>query len=165
VVKQITLRHDVHDIVLNLKIFVVFYLLVFLSLYVRTAVHVYCTKLLIWSFWGRKLIISEKIKYQVTPDPWITRIKVQLIDRLVHTGLTRVSSIRFLLFEIKRVLVYNSIIIYFTDLFVLYFFIQNAYADKKVFKSKGWQITFNGSNCDRKSQLSGILTETLNPRG
>ena len=23
---------------------------------------------------------------------------------------------------------------------------------------------FNGSNCDRKSQLSGILTETLNPR-
>ena len=29
----------------------------------------------------------------------------------VHTGLTRVSSIRFLLFEIKCVLVYNSIII------------------------------------------------------
>jgi len=28
-----------------------------------------------------------------------------------HTGLTRVSSIRFLLFEIKRVLVLNSIII------------------------------------------------------
>ena len=24
---------------------------------------------------------------------------------------------------------------------------------------------FNGSNCDRKSQLSGILTEPLNPRG
>jgi len=23
---------------------------------------------------------------------------------------------------------------------------------------------FNGSNCDRKSQLSGILTESLNPR-
>ena len=23
----------------------------------------------------------------------------------------------------------------------------------------------NGSNCDRKSQLSGILTEPLNPRG
>ena len=23
---------------------------------------------------------------------------------------------------------------------------------------------FNGSNCDRKSQLSGILTEPLNPR-
>ena len=24
---------------------------------------------------------------------------------------------------------------------------------------------FNGSHCDRKSQLSGILTEPLNPRG
>ena len=24
---------------------------------------------------------------------------------------------------------------------------------------------FNGSNCDRKSQRSGILTEPLNPRG
>ena len=24
---------------------------------------------------------------------------------------------------------------------------------------------FNGSNCDQKSQLSGILTEPLNPRG
>ena len=24
---------------------------------------------------------------------------------------------------------------------------------------------FNGSNCDRKSQLSGTLTEPLNPRG
>ena len=24
---------------------------------------------------------------------------------------------------------------------------------------------FNGSNCDRKSQLSGILPEPLNPRG
>ena len=24
---------------------------------------------------------------------------------------------------------------------------------------------FNMSNCDRKSQLSGILTEPLNPRG
>ena len=25
------------------------------------------------------------------------------------------------------------------------------------------QIVFNGSNCDRKSQLSGILTEPVNP--
>ena len=33
--------------------------------------------------------------------------------------------------------VYNSTIIYFTDLFILYFFIQNAYANKKVFKKKG----------------------------
>ena len=55
-------------------------------------------------------------------------------------------------------------IIYFTDLFILYIFIQNAYANKKVFYKKGQQIMFNGSNCDRKSQLSGILTEPLNPR-
>ena len=34
-----------------------------------------------------------------------------------HTGLTREWSIRFLIFEIKRVLVFNSIIIYFTGLF------------------------------------------------
>jgi len=60
-------------------------------------------------------------------------------------------------------LVFNSIIIYFTDLFILYIFIQNAYAKKKYFK-KGLQIMFNGSNCDRKLQLSRILTEPLNPR-
>ena len=49
-----------------------------------------------------------------------------------HNGLTRVSSIRFLQFENKRVLVYNSTIFYLTDLFILYIFIQNVYADKKV---------------------------------
>ena len=56
---------------------------------------------------------------------------------MYHTGLTRVSSIRFLLFEIKRVMVFNSIIIYFTDLFILYIFIQNAYASNKAFEKKG----------------------------
>ena len=61
----------------------------------------------------------------------------ELLSMRIHTGLTRVSSIRFLLFEIKRVLVFNSIIIYFTDLFILYIFIQNAFANKKVFKKKG----------------------------
>jgi len=35
-----------------------------------------------------------------------------------HTGLTKVCSIWFLIFEIKRILVFNSIIIYFTDLFI-----------------------------------------------
>ena len=54
----------------------------------------------------------------------------------LHPGLTRVSSILFLLFEIKRVLVYNSTIIYFTDLFILYFFIQNAYTNKKYLRKK-----------------------------
>ena len=37
---------------------------------------------------------------------------------------------------IKRVLVFNSRSIYFTDLFILYIFIQNAYVNKKVFKKK-----------------------------
>ena len=73
------------------------------------------------------------------------------------------SSVRFLLFEIKRVLVYNSTTFTFTDLFITYIFIQNAYADIKVSKEKGLQILFNRSNCDLKSQLSGILTEPLNP--
>ena len=53
-----------------------------------------------------------------------------------HPGLTRVSSIRFLLFEIKRAFVFNSTIFYLTDMFIIYFFLQNAYADKKVFKKK-----------------------------
>ena len=44
------------------------------------------------------------------------------IKCLQHPRLTRVRRIRFHLFEIKRMLVYNS--------FILYFFIQNLYADK-----------------------------------
>ena len=74
---------------------------------------------------------------------------------LVNAPHRTYQSIRFLLFEIKHIFVFNSIIIYFTDLFLLYIFIQNAYANKKVFNKKGY----------RKSQLSGILTEPLNPRG
>ena len=46
----------------------------------------------------------------------------------------RVGSIRFLLFEIKRVLVYNLTAFYLTDLFILYFFVQTAYADQKYFR-------------------------------
>ena len=49
-------------------------------------------------------------------------------------------------------------------MFILYFFIQNVYSDKNVFKKKGKKNLFNGSNSDRKSQVSGILTEPLNPR-
>ena len=60
------------------------------------------------------------------------------------------SSVRFILFEIKRVLVYII-----TDLFTLYFFIQNA--DKKA------KTVIIKKNCDRKSQISWILTEPLNP--
>ena len=68
-------------------------------------------------------------------------------------------SIRFLLFEIKRVFVNNSTSIKLTDLFILHFFIQNVYADKK-----GFKITYKGSNYYRKWQLSEILTAPLNPR-
>ena len=35
-------------------------------------------------------------------------------------------------------------------------------ANKKVFKKKGYKIMYEGLNCDRKSQLSEILTEPLN---
>ena len=43
-----------------------------------------------------------------------------------HTGLTKMSSIRFLLFEIKRDLFYNLTIFYLTDFLNLFFFIQNV---------------------------------------
>ena len=43
-------------------------------------------------------------------------------------------SIRFLLFEIKRVLFYDSTIFKLTNLFILYLFIKSVYADKKLFK-------------------------------
>ena len=36
---------------------------------------------------------------------------------------------------------------------------------KKYLRKKDYTIMFNGSNCDRKSKLSGLLTEPLNPRG
>ena len=35
---------------------------------------------------------------------------------------------------------------------------------KKYLRKKAYKDMVNGSNCDRKSQLSGILTEPLNPR-
>ena len=54
------------------------------------------------------------------------------------------NSIWFLLFEIKRVLVYNLTIFYLTDLFILYFFIQNACADKKVSKTKAKKLYLMG---------------------
>ena len=51
--------------------------------------------------------------------------------------LTRVRSIRLLLFEIDRVFVNDSLIFKLTDLFILYFFIQNVYANKNVIREKG----------------------------
>ena len=58
-------------------------------------------------------------------------------SNIIHPKLTRVRSIWFLLFKLKRVLVYNSTLFNLTDLYILYFFIQNIYADKKVLKKKG----------------------------
>ena len=52
---------------------------------------------------------------------------------------------RFPIFQIKRVLFYNSTIFKIKELSVLCYFIQNP-------------------NWDRKSQLSGLRTEPLNPR-
>ena len=39
-------------------------------------------------------------------------------------------------------------------------FHSNEYAEKSIYE----KIMFNGSNCDRKSQFSEILTGSLNPR-
>jgi len=49
------------------------------------------------------------------------------------------------------------------DLFI-YTFAFNMYMPTKTHFKKGYKIMYNGSNCDRKSQLSEILTELLNPR-
>ena len=35
---------------------------------------------------------------------------------------------------------------------------------KNVFKKTGYKIMYEGSNCDRKSLLSEILADPLNPR-
>ena len=47
---------------------------------------------------------------------------------------------------------------------MFYSFIQNIYTNKKIFQIKGYKIMQKGSNSDRKSQFSEILTEPLNPR-
>ena len=39
------------------------------------------------------------------------------------------------------------------------------YMPTKKYSENRIKIMFNGSNCDQKSQFSGILTEPLNPRG
>ena len=78
---------------------------------------------------------------------------------LHHTELTPKRSILFRLFEIKRVFVYISTIFKLTDLFILYFSFKMYMPTKK-----GDKIMYKGSNCGRKSQLSEILTEPLNPR-
>jgi len=62
----------------------------------------------------------------------------------MHPELARERSIRFLLFVIKRVFVYYSTIFKLTDLFILYFFIQNVYGNKKLFKKKANKLGMRG---------------------
>ena len=70
-----------------------------------------------------------------TTDLVLRTNKIHLSRKPYHpeSGLTRVNSIRFLLFEIKRVLVYNFTIFLCTDLLILFFFIQ-------MHMSKKWNI-------------------------
>ena len=66
-----------------------------------------------------------------------------------YPGLTRVNSIWFLLFEIKRVLVYNSTIQKLTDFFIPYTFSFQIYMpSKKCSGKEAIKNMFNGSNCD-----------------
>ena len=86
-----------------------------------------------------------------------------LLPYLAHTELTTERSILFLLFDLKRGFVYISTIFKLTDLFIDTFLFK-MYIPTKSYLKKGYKVMYNGSNCDRKSQLSGILTEPLNPR-
>ena len=86
-------------------------------------------------------------------------------DQPLHPGLTRVSSIRFLLFEIKRVLVYIIQQSFNLRICLFYIFSFKMHMPTKKYLRKKLKNVFNGSNCDQKSQRSGILTEPLNPRG
>ena len=63
---------------------------------------------------------------------------------LAHTGLTRVGSIRFLLIEIKHVLVYNSTIIYLTGLFVYTFSFEMNMPTKKYLRKKAKKLYLMG---------------------
>ena len=96
-----------------------------------------------------KLVLQTFVS-RLRTFPWFSRVphskfnacqspglSVYIHDILaVHPGLTRVRSILFLSFEIKRVLVYNSAIFKPTDLFILYFFIENVYTDQNVLRTR-----------------------------
>ena len=73
-------------------------------------------------------------------------------------GLTRVKSLRFLLFEIKRGLVYNSTIFKLTNLFIFYFFIQNVNANKKYLRKETNKVTAVW-NTDRTVQSTSTPNE------
>jgi len=62
----------------------------------------------------------------------------------IHPGLTRVRSIRFLLFEIKRMLVYNSTSFDLTDLFISTFSLKMHMPTKKYPKQKAKKLCLTG---------------------
>ena len=73
-----------------------------------------------------------------------------MIYVVYHPELTRERSIRFLLFEIKHVLVYNSTIFKLTGLNILYFLFKMYTPTKNYYRKKGYKIMYKGSNCDQK---------------
>ena len=91
------------------------------------------------------IYVSMYVIYVVRNDNEIDRnIDGTAILFLLHPELSRERSIRFLLFEIKRVFVYISTIFKLTELFILNLFIPNVYANKKLFKKKGYKIVYKG---------------------
>ena len=67
---------------------------------------------------------------------------------------------RFLFFEIKRVLVYNSTLFKLTDLFILYYFVQNVYMPtKKYLRKKAKQLCIMGEIVIESHSFLKILTE------
>ena len=52
----------------------------------------------------------------------------------------------------------------FRFVYFILFHLKCKCRQKNILK-KAKKIMYNGTNCDRKPQLSGILTEPLNPRG
>ena len=117
------------------------------------------------------LIVPRLVKkYQVSRNKLnfknlLENVQSRILNILAHPGLTRVRGIRFLLFEIIRVLVYILTIFKLTDLFVIYFLLKVYMPAKKYLRKKAEKLCLIGRrNCDGKSQLSGILTEPINPR-
>ena len=93
----------------------------------------------------------QALKYSIQ-NQWAQYYQLSMSTQ--HPRLSRVKSIRFHLLEIKRVLV-----LYFNNLLPYGFIYTILFPSKCICQ----QIVFNELNCDRKSQLSGILTEPLNP--
>ena len=81
-----------------------------------------------------------------------------------HTKLTKERSIWFIWFEIKSVFVFYSTIFKLTDLFMLYLFIQNVHANKKLIRTKAIKWWLRGQIVIESHSFSKILAELLTPR-